>query len=278
MPIRIYKPTSPARRHTSVDTFEDITTNTPHKALLVIKKKHSGRNFQGKITVRHRGGGAKQYHRLVDFKQDRFDIPALVKTIEYDPNRSGRIALIAYVDGVKQYVLAPQGLKVGDSVITSMSKQKVAPGNRMPIEHIPVGVNVYNIEVSPGKGAQMVRSAGTLAKIMAVEGEYAQLKLPSGEIRKILKKCLATVGEVSNPDHMHVRIGKAGRMRHMGFRPSVRGKAMNPVDHPHGGGEGHNPIGLKHPKTPWGKPALGVKTRTNKITTKFIVSRRKKNR
>src|SRR3989338_7321385 len=261
MPLRVYKPTTSARRRTSVDTFEDVTKKRPEKRLLMSKKDHAGRNSTGKITVRHRGGGVKRHIRLVDFLRNLYDMPAKVTAIEYDPNRSARLALLVFPDGVKNYMIAPQRLKVGDSVTSSQKKIKIELGNRMPIEHIPVGVNIYDVELTPGKGGQIARSAGTLVKIMAVDGPNAQLKLPSGEIRLVHRTCLATVGEVSNPDIMHIRIGRAGRKRHMGIRPSVRGKVMNPVDHPHGGGEGRNPIGLKHPKTYTGKPAYGVKTR-----------------
>ncbi len=279
MALRIYNPTTPARRKTSVDTFEDVTKNKkPEKRLLIIRKERAGRNAQGRITVRHRGGGAKRYIRIIDYKQNRFDVPAKIRSIEYDPNRNARIALAVYDDGVKTYIVAPKDLKVGDRILSSQKKIKIEIGNRMPIEFIPVGLEVYNVEMNAGKGGQLARSAGTMIKIMALEGSYAHLKLPSGEIRLIRKECLASIGTVSNPDIMHLRVGKAGRKRHMGIRPTVRGKAMNPVDHPHGGGEGKNSIGLKYPKTPWGKHALGVKTRRNKRTTRFIVASRKKKR
>lgn len=275
MPIRIYKPTSPARRHTSVDTFEDITIKEPEKSLVRIKKKTGGRNAQGKITVRHIGGGAKRYYRLIDYVRNRYDMPAQVIALEYDPNRKARIALIQYADGIKSYILAPVGLKVGGEVVSSKTRTEITPGNRMPIEQIPLGLLIYDLEITPGKGGQLVRTAGASAKLMAVEGDYANIKLASGEIRLISKKCMASLGQVSNPDAMHVRIGKAGRNRHLGIKPSVRGKAMNPVDHPHGGGEGHNPIGMKAPKTPWGKLALGVPTRKKKkYSDNFIVTRR----
>lgn len=276
MSLKAYKPTTPGRRHTTVDAFLDVTKTKPEKSLVVSKKRSGGRNFSGKITVRHRGGGAKQLIRMVDFRQDRFDTPAQVLALEYDPNRNARLALIAYSDGKKSYVVAPGKMKVGDTIMSSRKSIKIEVGNRMPIEHIPVGVNIYNVELIVGKGGQLARSAGTLVQIMGVDGEYAQLKLPSGEIRAVRKECLATVGEVSNPDAMHIRLGKAGRKRHMGVRPTVRGKVMNPVDHPHGGGEGRNPIGLKYPKTPWGKHALGVRTRKNKITNRYILQPRKK--
>lgn len=279
MPIRIYKPTSPGRRKTSVDTFSDITRKKPEKKLIKIKKKTGGRNITGRITVRHRGGGAKQYYRLIDYKQDKFDIPAKVEAIEYDPNRRARIALLKYSDGEKRYIITPLDLKVGDEVISSKKRTEIKAGNRMPLEHLPLGSLIYNIEIDPGKGAQLVRTAGSTAKLMAVEGEYATIRLPSSEVRLIPKKSLATIGQVSNPDTIHLRIGKAGRARHLGIRPTVRGKAMNPVDHPHGGGEGGSPIGMKAPKTPWGKKALGVITRKeNKYSDKFIIQRRKKRR
>jgi len=277
MPIRIYKPTTPGRRQTSVDTFSDITRKKPERKLIQIKKKTGGRNATGKITVRHHGGGAKQYYRLIDYKQDRFDQGAIVEAIEYDPNRRARIALIKYQDGKKCYIIAPVDLKIGDQVISSMKRTEIQPGNRMPLEFLPLGSLIYNIEIMPGKGAQLVRTAGSCAKLMAVEGDYATIKMPSSEVRLISKKSQASLGQVSNPDAMHLRIGKAGRNRHLGIRPSVRGKAMNPVDHPHGGGEGSNPIGMKAPKTPWSKKALGVITRKQeKYSNKFIISRRKK--
>lgn len=277
MPIKIYKPTTPGRRQTSVDTFSDVTKKQPEKNLIRIKKKRGGRNFSGKITVRHQGGGAKQYYRLIDYKRNKFDMPASVEAIEYDPNRRARLALVKYQDGEKSYIIAPVDLKVGDSIMSSKSRIDIKAGNQMPLQELPLGSDIYNIELTPGRGAQIVRTAGSLAKLMAVEGEYATVKLPSGEVRLVSKKAMASVGQVSNPDAMHIRIGKAGRMRHMGVRPSVRGKAMNPVDHPHGGGEGHNPIGMKAPKTLWGKKAMGVLTRKpKKYSNKFIIRGRKK--
>jgi len=279
MPIRIYKPTTPGRRQTSVDTFDDITIKKPERKLIKIKKKTGGRNASGKITVWHRGGGAKRYYRLIDYKRDKFDMPAKVEAIEYDPNRRARIALVKYEDGEKRYIVAPTELKVGDQVVSAKSRVDIKSGNHMPIVDIPLGSLIYNIEIVPGKGAQFVRTAGSAAKLMAVEGNYATIRMPSSEVRLISKDSLATIGQVSNPDAMHIRIGKAGRKRHLGIRPTVRGKAMNPVDHPHGGGEGVNPIGMKAPKTPWGKKALGVITRKkNKYSNKFIISRRKKKR
>lgn len=277
MPIKKYKPTSPGRRASSVDTFEDITQKNPYKPLLVIKKKTGGRNMYGKITCRHIGGGAKRFLRKIDFKQDKFDIPAKIETIEYDPNRNARVALVCYKDGERRYIIAPVGMKVGDTIISSMTTLNAKIGNRFPLDMIPEGMFVYNIELTPGKGAEMVRSAGTMAQVMAIDGDYAQIKLPSSEIRMVPRKCMATIGQVSNPDFMHIRWGKAGRKRYLGVRPTVRGKAMNPCDHPHGGGEGRNSIGMKAPKTPWGKKALGVKTRNpKKFSSKLIITRRKK--
>ncbi|MFH1172991.1 MAG: 50S ribosomal protein L2, partial [bacterium] len=244
-----------------------------------IKKKFAGRNFQGKITVRHRGGGAKQRYRIIDFKRERYDLPATVEAIEYDPSRAARIALIKYEDGELRYIVAPVGLAVGQQIVSSQGKIEIKIGNRLRIEDIPTGLVIHSIELIPGKGAQMARAAGVGVQLMAVEGKHAQLKLPSGEIRLVPKECMATIGQVSNPEYQHMKIGKAGRMRHMGIRPTVRGKVMNPVDHPHGGGEGKNPIGLKHPKTPWGKPALGVKTRKHgKKSDRLIIQRRKNKR
>ena len=276
MPVRIYKPTSAGRRNSSVDTFEDITRTEPEKTLVVGLRKKGGRNNQGRITTRHHGGGAKRLYRMVDFNQSKFDVPSTVMSIEYDPNRTSRIALIQYIDGVKTYILAPQDLKVGDKLMSSLKTVEVRPGNRTRLENIPIGMFIYNIELFPGKGGQMVRSAGLNAQLISIEGAYAQLKLPSKEIRLVPKECLASIGSVSNPDSRLIRYGKAGRFRHLGIRPRVVGKAMNPVDHPHGGGEGHNPIGHKRPLTPWGKPALGVKTRKKKKSSRrLIISRRK---
>jgi large subunit ribosomal protein L2 len=276
MAIKVYKPISNARRKMSVDDFSDITASKPLKKLRKIKKRTGGRNAHGRITVRHRGGGHKRFIRVIDFKRDKFDIPGVVSTIEYDPNRNARISLITYKDGEKRYIVAPIGLKVGDIVMSSKGKVDIKPGNVTTLENIPEGSMVFNVEMVPGKGGQMARSAGAQVKIMAVEGKYAQLRMPSGEIRLVPKECLAAIGQASNPEIRHRKIGKAGRKRHMGIRPTVRGKVMNPVDHPHGGGEGSNPIGMKHPKTPWGKPALGVKTRRkNKPSDKLILRRRK---
>ena len=279
MPIKIYKPTSAGRRNSSVDTFEDITEKEPTKSLVLMLKKHSGRNNQGRITVRHRGGGTRRYYRMVDFHQEKFDMPATVSSIEYDPFRGGRIAKVRYGDGEERYVLAPFGVGVGDTILSSQKAITPNIGSRMPIKHIPVGTLIHNIELMPGKGGKIVRGAGLVAKLLALEAGLGQIKLPSGEVRAISEDCAATIGTVSNPDRSLIRYGKAGRMRHRGRRPTVRGKAMNPVDHPHGGGEGHNPIGLKHPKTPWGKPALGVKTRkANQWSDKFILKRRSSKR
>jgi len=276
MGIKVYKPISNARRGMSIVDYTDLTDKEPEKNLIRIIKKTGGRNSQGRVTVRHHGGGNKQFYRIIDFKRDKFDMSAEVVAIEYDPNRSGRIALVKYLDGEKRYILCPDGLKVGDKVKSSHSPVGITVGNCTCLENIPVGSFVHNIEIVPGRKAGMVRTAGSWAKLMGIEGRFAQLRLPSSEIRLVPKECLATIGQVSNSEHMHVKIGKAGRMRHMGVKPTVRGKVMNPVDHPHGGGEGSNPIGLKYPKTPWGKHALGVKTRKqNKESDKLIISRRK---
>jgi large subunit ribosomal protein L2 len=276
MGIKRYKPTTPGRRGASVLTYEEITKKGPDKSLITIKKKKSGRNFQGKITVRHQGGGNKKFYRMIDFKRDKFDMPAKAMSIEYDPNRTAFIALIQYQDGEKKYILAPTGLKVGDEIISSKNKIEIKTGNRLKIEDIPIGMFIHDIELKPGRGGKIVRSAGSAATILAQERDFAQVRLSSGEVRMISRQAMATIGQVSNIDYINVRLGKAGRMRHLGVRPTVRGKAMNPVSHPHGGGEGVNPIGLKHPKTPWGKPALGVKTRKKgKYSDRFILKRRK---
>lgn len=278
MGIKLYKPTTPGRRGASVQDFSDVTKTKPEKSLIVILQPKSGRNNSGRITVRHQGGGVKKMYRMIDFKQQRFDDFVTVKAIEYDPNRGARIMLVEYGNGDKAYWLAPQGVVVGMKLVSSQQKVDAGVGNRMPLEYIPVGLFVYNVELTPGKGGQIVRGAGNGAQLMVLEGDYAQLKLPSGEMRLIQKNCLASIGMVSNPDFRLVRLGKAGRMRKLGWRPHVEGKNMNPVDHPHGGGEGHSPIGFKGgPRTPWGKKALGVKTRTRgKWSDKFIVQRRKK--
>ncbi|MEJ0021350.1 MAG: 50S ribosomal protein L2 [Candidatus Doudnabacteria bacterium] len=276
MAIKIYKPTSPGRRIHSVTDYSVLTKNSkPVKSLMRSAARTAGRNNQGKITIRHQGGGHKQINRLIDFKRDKMDIPAIVKTLEYDPGRSAFISLLAYRDGERRYILAPDGVKMGEVLVTS-ERAEIKPGNRMMLKHIPLGTNVHNVEILGGQGGLLARSAGTYAIVAAQEPDYTTLKLPSSELRKVPVKSYATIGQVSNTDWMYVRIGKAGRVRHMGVRPSVRGKAMNPIDHPHGGGEGHNPIGLKYPKTPWGKHALGVKTRDKKKSNKFIVKRREK--
>ncbi len=278
MAIKHVKPTTPGRRQATFADFQEITKNKPEKSLVMIKKKFSGRNSSGKITVRHRGGGSKRYIRLVDFKRDKFDIPAKITAIEYDPNRGARLALLVYADGEKRYIIAPVKNKVGDTIISSKKNVDIVPGNAMPIKYIPAGVPVSNIELVPGEGAKIGRGAGNVINVMGVEGKYAQIKLPSGEIRLVNKDCLCTVGQVSNPDKRHIKIGSAGRKRKMGIKPTVRGSAMNPNDHPHGGGEGNQPIGMKHPKTKWGKPAMGVKTRKKQISDKLIIRRRKKGR
>ena len=274
MGIKRYKPYTPSRRHMTVSTFEEITKKTPEKSLVVHLKKNSGRNCQGKITVRHKGGGAKIKYRLVDFKRNKDGIPAKVVGIEYDPNRTANIALIVYADGVKSYIIAPVGLKVGDTVMSGAGAE-VRTGDALPMRYIPVGANIHNIEMKPGKGAQLVRAAGNVAQLMAKEGKYATVKLPSGEMRLLPVDCKATIGQVGNIDNELVTIGKAGRKRHMGIRPTVRGSVMNPNDHPHGGGEGRAPVGRPSPMTPWGKPAMGYKTRKkHKTSNKYIVRRR----
>jgi len=278
MPVKLYKPTSPGRRGMSVVTFEEITRIEPEKSLLAPLKQKAGRNNQGRITVRHRGGGHKQRYRIIDFKRDKHGIPATVSTVEYDPNRTARIALVTYADGEKRYILAPVGLKVGDKIMSGPTAE-IRVGNALPIYRIPLGTQVHNIELQQGKGGQLVRSAGTSAQLLAKEGTYAQVRMPSGEVRLISQNCLATIGQVGNVDHSNIVLGKAGRKRWLGIRPTVRGSAMDPNSHPHGGGEGRSPIGMPGPKTPWGKPALGAKTRKNKRTEQYIVrSRRNKRR
>lgn len=273
MPIRVYKPTSPARRFMSVLTYEEITKKTPEKSLLQPKKKNAGRNNQGKISVRHQGGGEKQKYRLIDFKRNKLEVPAKVAGIEYDPNRSAFIALLHYLDGEKRYILAPLGLHVGDTIVSSEAAD-IKPGNSLQLANIPLGTLVHNIELRPGAGGQIARSAGAYAQLMAKEGTFATLRMPSGEMRKVPIIASATIGTVGNTDHENVRIGKAGRKRHMGIRPTVRGVVMNPVDHPHGGGEGKSPIGLPSPVTPWGKPALGYKTRKHKKYSNRLIIKR----
>lgn len=274
MAIKKYNPTSPARRNMTVSTFEEITKTEPEKSLVEILKSKAGRNNYGKITVRHQGGGHKRQYRIIDFKRDKTDIPATVASIEYDPNRSANIALLNYADGEKRYIIAPNGLKVGDIIISSDSAD-IKVGNALPLKNIPVGTIIHNIELKAGKGAQLVRAAGNSAQLMAKEGDYAQVRLPSSEVRMIRIECKATIGQVGNLDHENITLGSAGRNRHLGWRPTVRGSVMNPVDHPHGGGEGRSPIGRPGPVTPWGKPTLGYKTRNKKKTSsKFIVKRR----
>ena len=273
MAIRVYKPTSPARRFMSVLTYDEITKTTPEKSLTEYLKKHSGRNNQGKITVRHQGGGNKIKYRIIDFKRNKKDIPAKVAAIEYDPNRSANIALLHYADGEKRYILAPLDLKVGMTVLAA-EEADIMPGNAMPLNSIPVGTLIHNLEIKPGRGGQLVRSAGLAAQLMAKENGYATVRLPSGEMRKLPLNAMATIGTVGNSDHENVRLGKAGRVRHMGIRPTVRGVVMNPNDHPHGGGEGKSPVGMPAPVTPWGKPALGYKTRKHKkYSNKMIIKR-----
>lgn len=279
MPIKVFKPTSPGRRDMSGQTFEEVTRVNPERSLTKGLRKQGGRNFRGKITIRHRGGGHKRRFRQIDFKRrDKFGIPARVSSIEYDPNRSARIALLVYADGEKRYIIAPLGLRVGDS-IKSGPGSEIRPGNALPLQDIPLGTQVHNIELQVGRGAQMVRSAGTSAQLLAKDHpRYVTLRLPSGEERYVPQECLATIGQVGNVEHGNVKLGKAGRNRHLGIRPGVRGSAMNPNDHPHGGGEGRSPIGMAAPKTPWGQPALGRRTRRNKSTDKFIFRRRSKKR
>jgi len=274
MGIRKYNPTTPGLRGMTVSTFEEITTDTPEKSLTVTLKKNAGRNVRGKITVRHRGGGTRPKYRIIDFKRNKDGIPGKVATIEYDPNRSANIALIVYADGEKRYIIAPNKLVVGDVVVTGVDAD-IKIGNALPLKNIPVGTIIHNIEMKPGKGGQMVRSAGNGAQLMAKEGDYASVRLPSGEVRRVRIECRATIGEVGNIDHENIKIGKAGRKRHMGIRPTVRGSVMNPNDHPHGGGEGKTGIGRVSPVTPWGKPALGYKTRKkNKPSNQYIVKKR----
>ena len=275
MGLKVYRPTSPGRRGMSGSTFEEITKSKPEKSLLLPLKKRAGRNNQGRITVRHRGRGAKRRLRIIDFKRDKIGVPGRVASIEYDPNRSANIALIYYADGEKRYILSPLGLKVGDTV-KSGSDAEIRPGNALPLKLIPGGTLIHNIELEKDRGAQLVRSAGAAAQLMVREGEYALIRLPSGEMRRVRADCVATIGQVGNIDHQGIKLGKAGRKRWLGWRPTVRGSAMNPRDHPHGGGEGRSPIGMPGPKTPWGKPALGYRTRKPKSSDKLIVKRRRK--
>lgn len=273
MGIKIYKPTSPGRRGMTGYTFEEITSTTPFKGLMREKRGQAGRNNQGHVTVRHRGAGHKRQIRIIDFKRDKYGVPGKVKTIEYDPNRTARIALVFYADGEKRYIVAPLNLKVGDTIMSGPNAP-LREGNTLPLKNIPVGTVVHNVELQHGRGGQMARSAGTSAQLIGRENEYAQIRLPSGEMRMVREDCMATLGQVGNTDHSNIKIGKAGRNRWKGWRPTVRGTAMDPASHPHGGGEGRSPIGMPGPKTPWGKPALGKKTRNNKRTDRFIIRRR----
>jgi large subunit ribosomal protein L2 len=273
MPIKQYKPTSPGRRGATGHGFTEITRSKPQKSLVAPKKRNAGRNNQGKITVRHRGGGAKKRLRIIDFKRDKLGVPGKIATIEYDPNRSARIALVHYVDGDKRYIIWPTGVKVGDSVMSGPTAE-IKPGNALPLRNIPSGTTIHNLEMHKGKGAQLVRGAGGSAQLLAREEDYALVRLPSGEVRRIFADCMATIGQVGNAEHSQIKLGRAGRSRLMGRRPSVRGTVMNPRDHPHGGGEGRAPIGLPGPRSPWGKPTLGARTRRRKDTNKYIVRRR----
>ena len=273
MAVKIYKPVTPGLRNRTGYTFEEITKSKPERSLIVFRKSTGGRNNLGRVTVRHRGGGVRRFIRIIDVKRNKTNVPAKVAAIEYDPNRTARIALLNYVDGEKRYILAPIGLKVGDMVVSGPNAE-IRVGNAMPIANIPVGSTIHNIELKPGKGGQVVRAAGASAQLVAKEGDYAQVRLPSGEVRMVLQVCYATIGQIGNVDHSNIKLGKAGRKRHLGIRPTVRGTAMSPRDHPHGGGEGRQPVGMAGPKTPWGKPALGYKTRRNKKTDRFIVRRR----
>jgi len=277
MGIKKYKPVTPSLRGMTGYTFEEITKSKPERSLIISRKNYAGRNAYGRITVRHQGGGNRNHIRIVDFKRQKHDIPARVAAIEYDPNRTARLALLHYTDGEKRYIVAPLDLKVGDTILSG-PKAEVRPGNSLPISNIPVGTLVHNLEVLEGHGGQMVRAAGTAAQLLAKEGDYAQVRMPSGEVRLVRQTCYATIGQVGNLDHSNIKLGKAGRKRHMGIRPTVRGSAMSPRDHPHGGGEGRQPIGMPGPKTPWGKPAGGNKTRRNKRTDQYIVRRRGKTR
>jgi large subunit ribosomal protein L2 len=275
MAVKVFKPKTPGQRHKTSYTFEEITKTKPERGLLVIRKQHSGRNALGRVTVRHRGGGARRQIRLVDFKREKANIPAKVAAIEYDPNRTARLALLHYADGEKRYIIAPIGVKVGDTLMSGVGAE-IRPGNNLPLANIPVGTTVHAVELHPGKGAQLVRSAGASAQLLAKEGKYAHVRMPSGEVRLVLQDCSASIGQVGNVEHSNVKLGKAGRKRHMGRRPEVRGSAMSPKDHPHGGGEGRSNIGMPGPKTPWGKPTLGYKTRRNKRTDDMIVRHRSK--
>jgi len=275
MAVKIYKPKTNGQRHKTSYTFEEITKTRPERSLIVVKKERAGRNSSGRVTVRHRGGGARRQIRLVDFKRDKMNIPAKVSAIEYDPNRTARLALLSYADGEKRYIIAPIGVKVGDTLLSGPNVE-IRPGNNLPLANIPVGTTIHAIELHPGKGAQIGRSAGTSAQLLAKEGKYAHVRMPSGEVRLVLQECSASIGQVGNVEHSNIKLGKAGRARHMGLRPEVRGTAMSPRDHPHGGGEGRSSIGMAGPKTPWGKPTLGYKTRTNKRTDDMILRHRSK--
>jgi large subunit ribosomal protein L2 len=277
MAVKKYKPTTPGQRGMTGYTFEEITKSNPERSLIKPLRKSGGRNMYGRITVRHRGGGNRRHIRVVDFKRDKHGIPARVAAIEYDPNRTARLALLYYADGEKRYIIAPLDLRVGDTIMSGPMAE-IRPGNSLPISNIPVGTMVHNIELYEGRGAQLVRSAGGAAQLLAKEGDYAQIRLPSGEVRLVRQGCYATIGQIGNVDHGNIKLGKAGRKRHLGIRPTVRGSAMSPRDHPHGGGEGRQPIGMPGPKSPWGKPTLGYKTRRNKKTDKYIVRRRGKKR
>ncbi len=273
MAIKIYKPTTPSRRNMTGYSFDEITKDKPERSLIVLRKAHAGRDNKGRVSVRHQGGGQRQYIRLVDFKRNKIGIPARVSAIEYDPNRTARLALLSYADGEKRYIIAPVGLKVNDTIMAGPTAE-IRPGNSLPIANIPVGTMIHNIEMKEGKGGQLVRSAGTSAQLLAKEGDYAQIRMPSGEVRLIRQQCYATIGQVGNTDHSNIKLGKAGRKRHMGIKPTVRGTAMSPRDHPHGGGEGRQPTGMPGPKSPWGQPTRGYRTRRNKSSNQYIVRRR----
>jgi large subunit ribosomal protein L2 len=277
MAVKIYKPTSPGRRGMTSATFEEVTKSTPERRLLRPLRRHGGRDYTGTISVRHRGGGAQRHYRVIDFKRDKIDIPARVAAIEYDPNRSARIALLFYVDGDKRYIVAPLDVKVGDTLVSGKNVD-IRPGNALPLANIPLGTQIHNIELQSGKGGQLARSAGAAAQLLGKEGDYAQVRMPSGEVRLISQNCMATIGEVGNLDHSNVKLGKAGRKRYLGIRPTVRGTAMSPRDHPHGGGEGRQPVGKPGPRSPWGKPTRGYKTRRNKRSDAMIIKRRGKKR
>lgn len=277
MAVKKYKPVTPSLRGMTGYTFEEVTKSQPERSLIVVRRKRGGRNFYGRITVRHQGGGNRQQIRIVDFKRDKREIPARVAAIEYDPNRTARLALLHYVDGEKRYIIAPLDLRVGDVIMAGV-RAEIRPGNSLPIANIPVGTLMHNIELKDGHGGQLVRAAGGAAQLMAKEGDYAQVRMPSGEVRLVRQTCYATIGQVGNLDHSNIKLGKAGRKRHLGIRPTVRGTAMSPRDHPHGGGEGRQPVGMPGPKSPWGKPTRGYKTRRNKKTDQYIIRRRGKKR